>query len=108
MTRRRMPRRGPGGRFLGRNAQRVKEAARPAGHPSPPTPPYERTQGNATRRKVDAQRDIGAVTPSGAPRPRCEECGEELTYAWMHSGRASYHVGRCMRCNPEPPVLVRE
>lgn len=41
-------------------------------------------------------------------RRRCEECGEELTYTWMHVGRAVYHVGRCMRCCPEPPALVRE
>lgn len=104
MTRRRMPKRGPGGRFLN-HAQRVKERERPAGQATPVRPPYENSYEKEGRNELDAQRGIRPVTPSGT---RCDECGEDLVYAWMHVGRASYHIGRCMRCSPEPPVIVRE
>lgn len=108
MTRRRTPSRGPGGRFL-KHAQRVKEVVRPAGgvieREIPAHLDVERMAREGYVIVPIAQRGIGPVTPSGK---RCEECGEELTYAWMHSGRASYHIGRCMRCTPEPPVIVRD
>ena len=88
MTRRRQPRRGPGGRFLPR-AQRDIARQRPAGQ----------------TRQEDAP--LGVAPEQRAERPagrQCEECGSELEYTWMHVGQHSYHVGRCTRCAPPPTI----
>jgi len=84
MTRRRMPKRDRHGKFLP-SAQRDERPPRPAGQD------IERT----------AQRGVLRMEVAVI----CEECGDEIEYNWMHVGRRSYHVGRCMRCVPEPPII---
>ncbi len=82
MTRRR-PRRDKSGRFIERG-QTPRERPRPDDRSAP-----------APR----------AVEKGHLAVMKCEECGNELEYTWLHVGRRSYHVGRCMRCAPEPPSI---
>lgn len=107
MTRKR-PKRGPGGRFVAKSTVTHRKPS-PARSPAetavaPPLPPPIKECDIA----YDPRGPFVARLFERQDRRRCEECGEELTYTWMHVGRAVYHVGRCMRCCPEPPALVRE
>lgn len=80
---RRKPRRDKCGRFI-RSGQTPRERPRPD---APPERPSGATIGTGHL----------AVT-------KCDECGNELEYTWMHVGRHSYHVGRCARCAPPPTI----
>lgn len=77
---RRKPRRDKCGRFI-RSVQTPRERPRPDDRPAPLV-----------------ERGHLAVM-------KCDECGNELEYTWLHVGRHSYHVGRCTRCAPEPPTI---
>jgi len=120
---RRMPKRGPGGRFLPRDAQAATRTPTPSGrfcfecaaHPEMDVdkePCFSCLDGHdglgwdhpLFRPSGVAPNDPLGVSVQEPAGRQCDECGSELEYTWMHVGRHSYHVGRCARCAPPPTI----
>ena len=85
MTRRRMPQRGDGGRFVP-NAQRGPGERRPAG------------QAVRTGRE-DAPLGVTVERPAGR---RCEECSADMEERRVRIAGHVLYVWHCPRCCPDP------
>jgi len=107
---------GPGGRFA--------RSSQPDASPVTWSPRSAALRDVVAIEYLDGSRELIGQTPRERPRPdapperpsgatvekgrlavmKCDECGNELEYTWMHVGRHSYHVGRCARC--APPLTI--
>ena len=110
------PKRGAGGRFA--------RSSQPDASPVTWSPRSAALRDVVAIEYLDGSRELIGQTPRERPRPdapperpsgatvekgrlavmKCDECGNELEYTWMHVGRHSYHVGRCARCAPQPTI----
>lgn len=86
MTRRRMPKRGDGGRFVP-HAQRGSGERRPAGQPKRDNAPLGVTPHNREER------------PAGR---RCEDCRTEMEERRVRIRGHVLYVLHCPRCCPDP------
>ncbi len=89
VTKRRGPKRGPGGRFLKHNAQRDESPSRPAG--------YSRNE----------EMGKAASTPSGTTGRMCEECGLVLQETRVRIHRHVLFISCCPRCSPNPVEILQ-
>ncbi len=124
MTRRRQPRRGPGGRFLPRDAQAATRTPTPSGrfcfecaaHPEMDVdkePCYSCLEGHNRpgwdhpRFKPKGSAPLGVSTQCPAGR-QCEECGTEMEERLVRIGGDVLYLVHCPRCTPDPLSVMQE